>query len=305
MLKLMDKYQIKADLFTNRIYRISSTYTSVLLYVLVNLKGTDKFLVYQRPEERGKFSGLKSIGYCGAVELEDHIYGEDDTIDIFKTIVTGGLRELDEETTLSEGTRKFVESDLTFIGIINSRPSCVVSVVEYDGEIDGIRVTEPENIHVGWRTLQELTELRGEMEGWSAMVIDVLSKFYKEPSESFESNKAVVWKKIPGYSKYRAGSDGSLKNVESGHISTGGNAGRYLKVSVYPDGKKEAHLEYLHILICKAFKGMPKEGQVVLHCDNNRNNVKPANLRWGTQSQNIQNAYDDGLVKAKYLKSKN
>ena len=59
---------------------------------------------------------------------------------------------------------------------------------------------------------------------WSREIILSLSR----SSVSLES-KSCVWKEIPGYSGYMASSNGEIKNKKTGHISKGGNAGRYLK----------------------------------------------------------------------------
>lgn len=301
MLQLLDYYQLKAELYCNTKYRVTATYSTVLLYILVNLKGTDKFLMYRRPPGRGKFSDLHAIGYCGKVEVVDHIYDNEDNVDVFATIEKGGLRELEEEVVLADGVESFTSKDLKYVGICSGRPAAVVALVEYEGDESDITVCEPENIHVGWKTVEQIRAMRDEIEGWSAIVIDSISHLVEGSKVSLE-NKTVVWKKIPGYSRYLAGSDGTLRNLKTGGISKGGDAGRYLKVSVYKDGESTPHLEYLHILICTAFKGKRPKGTVVLHKDNDRTNVKPANLRWGTQSENIKDAYDDGLIGSKHLR---
>lgn len=103
------------------------------------------------------------------------------------------------------------------------------------------------------------------------------------------------WYEIPGYSKYLANRKGEIMNKKLENPSKGGDAGRYLKTSAYPDGSDKAKLVYVHDLICRAFKGPPKKGQVVLHDDDDRKNNLPGNLKWGTQSENVQAAYDNGL----------
>jgi hypothetical protein len=40
-------------------------------------------------------------------------------------------------------------------------------------------------------------------------------------------------------------------------------------------------------LICEAFHGLPKEGQVCMHLDENSRNNRPENLAWGTQKENL------------------
>jgi hypothetical protein len=104
------------------------------------------------------------------------------------------------------------------------------------------------------------------------------------------------WYEIPGFSKYCANEKGQVLTKKTKNVSSGSMSGRYLRVAAYRDGAVKHSLEYLHIMICLAFKGPPPfNGAVVLHKDNNRKNVLPKNLEWGTQSENIQQVWDDGL----------
>ena len=103
------------------------------------------------------------------------------------------------------------------------------------------------------------------------------------------------WYLIPGYKSCVANRKGFIKVVKTGHETQGGLAGRYRKVSVYRDGKDKPELRYTHELICRAFHGAPQPGQVVLHGDNDRLNLLPNNLKWGTQSKNITDVWKDGL----------
>ena len=107
----------------------------------------------------------------------------------------------------------------------------------------------------------------------------------------------ATWKKVPGLPGYEASTDGEIRCNETGHVTKGGDAGRYLKVEVARDGKRP--LEYVHILVCTAYHGKPKEGEVVLHKDDDAKNNRPSNLKWGTQSENIQQAYDRDRVPGK------
>lgn len=107
---------------------------------------------------------------------------------------------------------------------------------------------------------------------------------------------AVVWKSIPGYSGYEASSQGEIRNKETGHVTKGGVSGSYRRVSVYQSKADKPELAYVHDLVCTAFHGKGKDGQVVLHCDDNKLNCVASNLKWGTQSENIKSAYDNGLI---------
>lgn len=102
---------------------------------------------------------------------------------------------------------------------------------------------------------------------------------------------------ITGYPGYAANRKGEILNKKTGHITKGGDAGRYLRVSVYKDGAKDATLEYVHDLVCTAFHGPRPAGLKVLHGNNQRFDNRSANLAWGTQSSNIEQTYKDGLRK--------
>lgn len=106
------------------------------------------------------------------------------------------------------------------------------------------------------------------------------------------------WYEIPGYSGCCANRKGEILTKKTGHITKGGNAGRYLKVSAYKDGRDTPSLVYVHDLVCRAFHGLGTEGRVVLHANNDRRDNTPKNLCWGTQSKNITDVYRDGLRKA-------
>lgn len=101
--------------------------------------------------------------------------------------------------------------------------------------------------------------------------------------------------KIPGYSCHGANRKGEILTLKTGNSTKGGNTGRYLKASVYKDGAKEPELEYVHVLICKAFHGPRPKNKNALHKNDKRDDNRPSNLYWGTQSENVQSAYDRGL----------
>lgn len=108
---------------------------------------------------------------------------------------------------------------------------------------------------------------------------------------------ATIWKKIPGLPGYEASSDGRIKVLETGHITKGGDAGRYLKVEVAKGNERT--MEYVHHLIAKTFHGSIPKGMVVMHKDDNTKNNHKDNLKYGTQSDNVQQAYDRGRVPGK------
>lgn len=280
----MSDEDIKHLIGSGNRFIVTPTYSNIILYTLV--KKGNELLAHIRPS-----SQHVSIGYCGKVEVLDH-HVENGQLSVYETILNGGLRELNEEVTLAN--RQFVKEDITLIGTIVGGLTCIVAYVKVTEE-DNATVVEPENLGLGFKSMEDiLLNSDHPVDHWSREIILSLSSSVV----SLES-KSCVWKDIPGYSGYMASSNGEIKNKKTGHISKGGNAGRYLKVSVYRDGEERPHLEYLHILICKAFKGLGKEGEVVLHLDDDRSNVKSNNLNWGSQSDNVKSAYDNGLVAGK------
>jgi len=102
------------------------------------------------------------------------------------------------------------------------------------------------------------------------------------------------FKEIPGYSSFLAGPNGEIYNKKTKNWTMGGIAGIYRKVKVYKDGEEEPILQYAHILVCLAFHGESKKGDVVLHLDNDPTNNIESNLQWGSQSKNIKQMWKDG-----------
>lgn len=74
---------------------------------------------------------------------------------------------------------------------------------------------------------------------------------------------------------------------------------KHHRVNLTWDGHREEPL--LHQVVMELF-GPPKpkgENIVVLHKDNDGTNNSISNLKWGTRSENVQQAHDDGLIKNK------
>lgn len=71
---------------------------------------------------------------------------------------------------------------------------------------------------------------------------------------------------------------------------------KHLRVNLTWNGKREE--PPLHQLVMELF-GPPKPSGkhiVILHKDNNGTNNSISNLKWGTRSENVQAAHDDGLI---------
>ena len=61
----------------------------------------------------------------------------------------------------------------------------------------------------------------------------------------------------------------------------------------YENGNKQRRV---HILVAQAYIPNPNNYPIVMHKDNNKENIHYTNLKWGTIQENTQQAVDDGLM---------
>jgi len=113
------------------------------------------------------------------------------------------------------------------------------------------------------------------------------------------SDSKEAWKKYKD-SPYEVSNKGRVRRKEadgSYNIRKPRDDDRkHLRVNLTWNGKREE--PPLHQLVMELF-GPPKpsgEHVVILHKDNNGTNNSISNLKWGTRSQNVQQAHDDGLI---------
>ncbi|WP_228795152.1 NUMOD4 motif-containing HNH endonuclease [Nocardia nova] len=110
-----------------------------------------------------------------------------------------------------------------------------------------------------------------------------------------------IWRPIPGYeSLYQASSLGRVRALPRKARTTGGGMqtrpGRIMRAKLARTGYLQIHLRkddqtrytHVHRLVCEAFHGLPSEGQEVRHLDGDRSNNVPANLAWGSSTDNAQ-----------------
>lgn len=113
----------------------------------------------------------------------------------------------------------------------------------------------------------------------------------------------IAYKLIPGFPYYRVGDDGSVWTRR-----VGGNRRRlgstweqmkptpddagYLQTQLCP-GKVSRRI---HTLVLLAFVGPCPEGMECCHGDGDKTNNRLNNLRWGTHSENMQDAMRHGLL---------
>ena len=73
----------------------------------------------------------------------------------------------------------------------------------------------------------------------------------------------------------------------------------YVKVSFWQTHLKKNITKYLHRILAEAFIPNPRKKPFINHIDGNPKNNKISNLEWVTNQENIQHAYDTGLIKKK------
>jgi hypothetical protein len=102
-------------------------------------------------------------------------------------------------------------------------------------------------------------------------------------------------KEIPGYDgNYKINESGVVIN-KNGHVmrTAESNSG-YLRTALeVPNGNGVRKNESIHRLVAKTFIPNPDNLPVVMHKDNDPLNNHVSNLKWGTQSENIKQAFED------------
>lgn len=105
-----------------------------------------------------------------------------------------------------------------------------------------------------------------------------------------------MWKDINNFEGiYQINEHGEIKNIKTNKfrkLSIKKNG--YVYVDLYKTGKGKWYR--VHRLVAEAFIPNPNNLPYVMHLDNNKENNSVDNLKWGTVSENTQQAYDDGLI---------
>jgi hypothetical protein len=106
----------------------------------------------------------------------------------------------------------------------------------------------------------------------------------------------MIYKEIPGFPNYYAGSDGEIYS-DNYRWKKPGHAYRKLKYGKQITGYRLVNLpckkskngfrcQRVHVLICSAFHGIRPKGKECSHLDGDKQNNKPENLKWETSSEN-------------------
>lgn len=114
---------------------------------------------------------------------------------------------------------------------------------------------------------------------------------------SFSDSGKEVWKQWKN-SPYEVSNTGKVRRKGEKELRKPRDDDRkHQRVNLTWDGNREE--PPLHQMVMELF-GPPKpkgEHIVILHKDNDGTNNAISNLKWGTRSENVQQAHDDGLIK--------
>ena len=109
---------------------------------------------------------------------------------------------------------------------------------------------------------------------------------------------AETFKDIPGYTGYQVSDLGrvrSTKYKQARFLSTHVNKRTgYPTVRLFENNKGKTY--EIHKLVMLAFVGPRPDGMCVLHRVSDRTNCALSNLHYGTQSENILQAFDEGSM---------
>ena len=125
-------------------------------------------------------------------------------------------------------------------------------------------------------------------DGWSVRGRGQGGRDFSDSKENWKQ-----WRNSP----YEVSNTGKVRRKGSNEVRKPRDDDRkHQRVNLTWDGKREE--PPLHQMVMELF-GPPKpkgEHIVILHKDNDGTNNAISNLKWGTRSQNVQQAWDDNLL---------
>lgn len=103
------------------------------------------------------------------------------------------------------------------------------------------------------------------------------------------------WRVSPSLPDYEVSSFGRVRRIKYQALMPHGGYRWYGGKAHYGQDTGEGRMIFVykgksykvHQLICEAFNGPRKEGQVCMHLDEDYTNNKPTNLQWGSQKENL------------------
>lgn len=108
-----------------------------------------------------------------------------------------------------------------------------------------------------------------------------------------QEQQTEVLRDVPGFPGYRATESGHVWSDISGrYLSPLKTSNGYLHVVLMANRQKRRIA--VHRVVAMAFHGSAAKGMVVNHKNGIRNDNRPANLEWVTQSENVKDGYVRG-----------
>ena len=99
------------------------------------------------------------------------------------------------------------------------------------------------------------------------------------------------WRNIPSFPGYKVSDSGQVMG-HRGIMAMPVDESGYYRLALYRDGKRINCR--VHSLVADALLGERPSGMVIRHLDGNHLNNFPANLQWGTQSENVRDSIAHG-----------
>lgn len=110
----------------------------------------------------------------------------------------------------------------------------------------------------------------------------------------WELSISEEWRDIEGFEgRYQVSYNGDIRNA-AGQVLKGNNAGGYLMVNLYKDGKRTR--TSIHRVVAKAFIPNPENKPTVNHIDGNKLKNAVYNLEWATLAEQMKHANETGLI---------
>ena len=103
-----------------------------------------------------------------------------------------------------------------------------------------------------------------------------------------------VWKQYKD-TQYSVSTFGNLRNDKTGLVTSGSLQNGYRSFNLYIVGKSVGRVK-IHRLVAETFLENPEHKSQVNHKDGIRDNNRVTNLEWATPRENVQHAYDTGLM---------
>lgn len=97
----------------------------------------------------------------------------------------------------------------------------------------------------------------------------------------------IEWKKVEGIG-YEVSTSGVVRNIRTGHVSSGGNCGPYKALRI-----KGRAVDKIHRLVAVAFIPNPEGKAEINHIDGNKTNNCASNLEWCSRLENMRHAKNE------------